>query len=122
MSATIPIWVKPAGWGGVVGVGVVAIIGFSAGWVVTSGTSDEQAERRAEKAVIAALTPVCIAQFRKLSKEEEAIHLVALRKADFWNRGDYIEKQGWATMPGSKKSNAAVAEACAKELLKVVKK
>ena len=31
MSTKIPEWVKPAGWGGIVGAVVVAIIGFSAG-------------------------------------------------------------------------------------------
>jgi hypothetical protein len=122
MSAKIPEWVTPAGWGGVVGVVVVAFIGFSAGWVMTSGTADEQAERRVQKAVMAALTPICVAQFKKLSEEQEAIHLASLEKVDSWKRGDYIEKQGWATMPGSKKPNDEVAEACAKELLKVVKK
>jgi len=121
MSTKIPEWVKPAGWGGIVGAVVVAIIGFSAGWVVTSGTADEQAERQAKQAVIAALTPVCVAQFKKLVEEEETTHLAALEQESSWKQGDYIENQGWATMPGSKEPNAQVADACAEELLKVVK-
>ena len=121
MSAKIPEWVKPAVWGGIVGAVVIAIIGFSASWVVTSGTANEQAERRAQQAVIAAMTPVCVAQFKKLAEEEQVTHLAALEQESSWKQGDYIENQGWATMPGSKEPNAQVADACAEELLKVAK-
>ncbi len=121
MSTKIPEWVKPAGWGGIVGAVVIAIIGFSASCVVTSGTANEQAARRAQQAVIAAMTPVCVAQFKKLAEEEEAIHLAALEQESSWKQGDYIETQGWATMPGSKEPNVEVADACAEELLKVAK-
>ncbi len=121
MNMTIPEWVKPAVWGGIVGAVVIAIIGFSANWVVTSGTANEQAERRAQQAVIAAMTPVCVAQFKKVAKEEQVTHLAALQKESSWQQGDYIEKQGWATMPGSKEPNDEVADACAEELLKAAK-
>ncbi len=121
MSTKIPEWVKPAVWGGIVGAVVIAIGGFSAGWVLTSGTADEQAENRAQKAVIAALTPVCVAQFKKVTQEKQVTHLAALEKESAWQQGDYIEKQGWATMPGSKEPNAQVADACAEELLKIAK-
>ena len=122
MNATIPEWVKPAVWGGIAGAAVIAIVGFSLDWVVTSGTADAQAARRSEQAVIAALTPVCVAQFKKVAKQEQATYLAALAKEDSWERGDYIEKQGWATMPGSTEANDDVAEACAEELLKAAKK
>ena len=122
MSAKVPEWVKPAVWGGIVGAVVIVIIGFSASWVVTSGTANEQAERRAQQAVIAAMTPVCVAQFKKVAKEEQVTHLAALQKESSYQQGDYIEKQGWATMPGSKEPNDKVADACAEELLKAAKK
>ena len=80
------------------------------------------ADNAAEQAVIAALTPVCVAQFKKVAKQEQATYLAALAKEDSWERGDYIEKQGWATMPGSKEPDDEVADACAEELLKVAKK
>ena len=119
MSAKIPVWIKPAVWGGIVGAIAIAIIGFSADWVVTSGTANQQAERRAEQAVIAALTPVCVAQFKKIAKVEQATHLAALQEEGAWQQSDYIEEQGWATMPGSKEPNDEVADACAEALLKV---
>ncbi len=122
MNMNIPEWVKPAVWGGIVGAVVIAIIGFSASWVVTSGTANEQAELRAQQAVIAAMTPVCVAQFKKVAKEEQVTHLAALEEESSWLQGDYIEKQGWATMPGSKEPKRGVADACAEELLKAAKK
>ncbi|MBI2978824.1 MAG: hypothetical protein HYY38_08405 [Rhodospirillales bacterium] len=122
MNTNIPEWVKPAVWGGIAGAVVITIVGFSADWIVTTGAADKQAERRAEQAVIAALTPVCVAQFKKMAKEKQTTHLAALKDENYWQRGDYIEEQGWATMPGSKEPNDEVADACAEELLKVAKK
>ena len=122
MSMNIPEWVKPAVLGGIVGAIVIAIIGFNANWVVTSATAKVQAERQSQQAVMAALTPVCVAQFQKVVKEARATHLAALRKESSWQRGGYIEKQGWATMPGSKEPNDDVAAACAEALLKAAEK
>jgi hypothetical protein len=68
--------------------------------------------------VIAALTPICVAQFKSEPQAEQTSHLAALEKEPSWDRGDYVEKQGWATMPGGKAPNDAVAEACTSELLK----
>ena len=122
MSVKIPEWVKPAVLGGIVGAVVIAIIGFNANWVVTSGTAKVQAERQSQQAVMAALTPVCVAQFKNVVKEAQVTHLAALRKESSWQQGDYIEKQGWATMPGSKEPNDDVADACAVVLLKAAEK
>ncbi len=33
----IPDWIKPAAWGAVLGAVALAIVGFSAGWVVSQG-------------------------------------------------------------------------------------
>jgi hypothetical protein len=35
------------------------------------------------------------------------------------DRGDYIEKQGWATIPGEKKPDSNVAEKCAEMLMQL---
>ena len=121
MNTNIPEWVKPAVGGGIVGAVAIAIIGFSTSWVVTSGTANEQAERRAQQAVIAAMTPVCVAQFKSVAMEEQVTHLAALQEESSWKQGDYIETQGWATMPGSQEPNDEVADACAEELLKAAK-
>ena len=98
---------------------VVAIVAFSAGWVVTSESDARTAQSKSDKAVIAALAPICVAQFKSEPQAEQTTHLAALEKEPSWDRGDYVEKHGWATMPGSKTPNDAVAEACTSQLLKV---
>ena len=122
MNAKIPGWLRPAVWGGVVGVVAVAIVGFGAGWVVTSGSAAEMAKQQGEKAALAALTPICVAQFKGQTPELRTTQLAALKDARSWERGDFVEKQGWATMPGSKEPNDEVAATCATELMKLAAK
>lgn len=122
MNAKIPEWLRPAVWGGVVGVVAVAIVGFGAGWVVTSGSAAEMAKKQGEKAALAALTPICVAQFKGQTPELRTTQLAALKDARSWERGDFVEKQGWATMPGSKEPDDEVAAACATELMKLAAK
>lgn len=106
--------IKPAVWGAMVGAIGVTVIGFSSlGW--TLGTTAEQmANQRAEVAVVAALTPICVAKFK--AQADAATKLVAFKKVSSWNQRSFIEKGGWATMPGSNKPNSGVAEACAGKL------
>lgn len=120
--AKVPQWVKPAIWGGVVGVIACTIVSFSAGWVVTRGSAEQMAQQQQEKAVIAALTPVCVAQFKEQPQDVRTTQLAALKGESSWQRGDFVEKQGWATMPGSKKPDNEVADACATELMKLAAK
>jgi len=122
MNARIPEWFKPAVGGAVAGAIVIAIIGFSAGWVVTSGSAHEMAEQQGEKAVIAALTPICVAQFKGQAQDVRTTKLAALKGESSWARGDFVEKQGWATMPGAKEPEDEVADACATELMKLASK
>src|SRR5947199_9516796 len=58
----IPIWVKPAAWGVVLGSILTMIVGFSYGGWTTSGTALQQAKQRADAAVTAALVPLRAAQ------------------------------------------------------------
>ncbi|KAA0916592.1 hypothetical protein FLO80_07125 [Aquicoccus porphyridii] len=115
----IPTWTKPAVWGAVGGAVGMLIVSLSAGWMVTSGTARQTAEQQTEKAVIAALTPICIAEFRKAATAQQQLHIAALEDESSWEQGDYIEEQGWATLPGQEQPNVDVAEACAEQLLDV---
>lgn len=117
-----PEWFKPGAWGAVIGIAAAVIIGFGAGWVVTSSSAQETAEVRAEQAVLASLTPICVAQFKSQSNPMAEQKLAALEEEDSWQRGDYIAKQGWATMPGSEKPNDEVATACVDQLMKIADK
>ena len=118
----IPVWFKPAAWGAVVGIVAMTIIAFSAGWIVTGSGARQMAEREADQAVIAALTPVCVAKFRGLSQTQQTEHLAALGEESRWSSDDYVEEQGWATMPGAEEPNDEVADACATELRKLAQK
>ena len=88
------------------------LVGFNAGGWVTSTAAQQQITSGARDAVAARLTPICVAQFNldpdKSAKLEE---LKAIKST--WLRPEYVEKQGWATMPGESSPDRAVATACA---------
>ena len=107
---------KPAAWGAGVGAVAIMIVGFSTlGWTLGS-TAEQMASNRAGMAVVAALMPVCVAKFE--AQSGAAAKLVELKKVSSWDQSSFIEKGGWATMPGSDKPNTAVARACAEKLSK----
>lgn len=109
----IPVETKPALWGIAGGAIAMAIVGFSWGGWVTGGKAETDATQRANAAVVVALAPVCVAKFQ--GAPEVAANLAALKKVDSWSQGDFVEKGGWATLPGSNPPDqvSAVAKACA---------
>jgi hypothetical protein len=112
----IPVEAKPAVWGVVFGAVSVAIVGFAWGGWVTGSKSEVRAQLRAATAVTAALAPLCAAKFK--GANDATANMAALQKVDSWSRGEFIEKGGWATMPGaSAEQSADVAKACAALLL-----
>ncbi len=112
-------YIKPFVWGLVVGAIVLLIVIFSAGWVTTSGSAQNKAEEMAEEAVVARLAPICVVQF--LQDPEKDKKLKELKEASSWERGDYVKKQGWATMPGEKEPDSKVADECARRLVELEK-
>ena len=109
--------IKPFVWGMVVGAIVLLIVIFSAGWVVTSGSAQAKAEEMAEKAVVDHLAPICVAQFQQDPNREE--RLKELKEKSSWERADYVEKIGWATMPGAESPARGVADECARRLMEL---
>lgn len=113
----LPIETKPFLWGAVAGAITLAIVGFTWGGWVTSTTVERLAGARADAAVVAALTPICVTQFQ--AGPAARASLAALKAVQSWEQADYVSKGGWATMPGD---NAApsreVAAACAAALIK----
>lgn len=109
----IPAETKPALWGVVGGAILAAITGFTWGGWVTGGTAESTASQRASSAVVAALAPVCVEKFK--SNADVATNLTTLKKTDAWSQGEYVEKGGWATLPGPivPAQVTAVAKACA---------
>ena len=106
--------IKTALWGAVGGGIVLAIIGFAwAGWV-TGSSAQKMAEELAQNTVVARLAPICVEQFNQDSEKDQK--LTTLKETKSWERDDYVEKQGWATMPGENEADSKVAAKCA-ELL-----
>ena len=112
--------IKPFAWGMAVGAIVLLIVVFSAGWVVTSGTAKSEAKLMATNAVMNRLAPIAVAQFMQDPNKEE--RLKELKKLESWganNRSDYVQKQGWATMPGEKQADSGLADECARRLVEL---
>jgi hypothetical protein len=108
---------KPALLGAAGGALVLAIYGFAWGGWVTGASAERTAKERADKAVVAALLPVCVAKFN--SAADVSVHMAALKKINSWEQGSYVEKGGWANMPGTTMVNSDLARACAEALAKV---
>ena len=91
----------------------MAIVGFTWGGWVTGSRAEADATQRANSAVVAALAPVCVEKFKRTA--DVSANLIALKKADSWAQGDFVEKGGWATVSGSSSTDqvSAVAKACA---------
>jgi pimeloyl-ACP methyl ester carboxylesterase len=102
-------------WACVASAVLTMIIGFSWGGWVTGGTARTTAENLAHEAVVKRLAPVCVV----LSGRDpaKAVKLVALKEESPWQRGEFVGKQGWATMPGEQEPDRRVAEACAMLLM-----
>jgi hypothetical protein len=111
-----PAETKPALLGAMAGAVALAFYGFTWGGWVTAGSADKASKQRAESAVVAALVPVCVANFNGAA--DAAVHAAALKKAKSWDQGAYVEKGGWANMPGTTTANTGLARACAEALTK----
>jgi len=115
----IPDKTEPFLWGVTAGAIALAIVGFAWGGWVTGSTAQQLAEARGEKATLASLTPICVAQFQKSPKQKAS--LAALKEIDSWQQGEYVSKGGWATMPGSTaEPSRELAAACAEAIAKLV--
>ncbi len=111
--------IKIGVWAAIGGAILTMIIGFAWGGWVTGGTAQSRSEKMSEDAVANRLAPICVAQFNQDSEKTQKLR--KLEETDNWKRADYIEKQGWATMPGEEKPDSKVAEACVKLLMEINK-
>ena len=90
------------------------VIGFNWGGWVTGGTAKEMMQKSVSSALVSALSPICVDRFQHSA--DAAANLIEFKKVNSWQQGSFIEKGGWATMPGGEGANAAVAESCATTL------
>jgi alpha/beta superfamily hydrolase len=100
--------------GAAAGAVATMIVGFSWGGWITGGAAKELVQKSVNTALVSALSPVCVDKFQRSA--EATANLAELNKVSSWQQGSFIEKGGWATMPGGDSANAAVAQACANML------
>jgi hypothetical protein len=110
----LPTNTKPWIQGAVVGAIAAAIVGFSWGGWVTGGSAVKRVAVASHDATVAALASICADRFR--AQGDAAVKLVELSKVSSWDRGNFIEKSGFALMPGNKTTDSDVARACAETL------
>lgn len=108
-------WSPPQiAWSSIVAAFLLIAVGFSwfgipgFGWVTGGG-----ADRMVQAAVTGRLVPICVAQARQAPTAD----LVALKATGMWERRDFVEEKGWATMPGSSSPETGVATPCVEALL-----
>ena len=109
--------IKPLVGGIAIGAIALLIVIFWAGWVVTSNKAESQGEQMAAEAVVEALAPICVEQFAQDPNKAE--RLEALKEKSSYQRDDYVEEIGWATMPAAESPVRGVADACAKRILEL---
>jgi hypothetical protein len=100
--------------GAAVGAVATLVVGFNWGGWVTGGTAKEMTQRSVSSALVSALSPICVDKFKQSAGADA--NLTELKKVNSWQQGSFIEKGGWATMPGGDAANSAVAQACATTL------
>jgi hypothetical protein len=95
------------------------IIGFTWGGWVRGGTAQRMAEEMSEKAVVDRLAPICVEQFNQDPDKDKK--LKELKELSSYDRDEYVEKQGWATMLGEKEPDNKVADECARRIVELEK-
>lgn len=111
----MPMWIKSMAWGVVLGVAGTMMVGFTwMGWTLGHTTTRLVAEGK-ESAVVAALTPFCVASYMKQPDATEKLALLRADTSEYTQR-DILEKSGFATMPGNTEPTSGVASACVSAL------
>jgi hypothetical protein len=90
------------------------IVGFTWGGWVTGGTARSMAAAAAASGRDELVATICVDRFR--AGRDAHSQLAALKELQGWNRGAFIEKGGWATMPDKAKPASMAARLCADQL------
>jgi hypothetical protein len=95
--------------GAAAGAVATIVIGFSwGGWALGSKV-DKVASERSERAVVAALAPVCADKFRALPDADAK--KAVLSKLESWKRREEFPKE-FVTLPGESYPSSALVDAC----------
>ena len=101
---------------GLVGATIFFVILFTHGSVwFNPWAAEALAKKAADAAVVTALAPVCVDQFKRAN--DASANLAALKKiTSEYDQETFVTKGGWATMPGSDSPRYGVAKLCAQML------
>jgi hypothetical protein len=97
--------------GSAVGVVATLVVGFGWGGWMLGSSARALADSTATSAVAAAIAPICVEQFQHSA--DATANLAALKKTSTWEQAAFVEKGGWAVMPGEKSVDEGVPQACA---------
>ena len=109
--------IKLGFWSAIGGAIVLAIVGFSWGGWVTGGTAQKMAAEMTSAAMVDRLAPLCLVRFNQDPEKEQKLEV--LKNTRSWQRKDYVEKQGWATLSSETKPDSPVATECANRILQI---
>ncbi|MEN8750479.1 hypothetical protein [Marivita sp.] len=109
-----PEWLKSRIYGAVIGADFVGVIGFSWGFWVTGGTSNDSAVAMFSNDVVASMVSVCLDMAR--SDLAWADKLTTIRAASTHEKRSAVMTAGHATRPGTDAPDRDIAKACLKEL------
>jgi hypothetical protein len=116
----IPAQTKPAVWGAVGGAILTLILGFYWGGWQTTSSANKMANEQSGIKVIAALAPFCVDRFLKSADATQSVELQKLTTN--YERGSFLEKAGYTSLPGSTETNWGVGRACGDLLAAAAKK
>lgn len=111
----IPVWIKPALYGAVVGGILVAIVGFTWGGWVTGGSAEKSAADAASASRADLAAAVCVENF--LADDGARAKLAELQAASSFQQRTFVEEGGWAVMPDSDTGTRQAATLCARMLM-----
>jgi hypothetical protein len=94
------------------------VVGFTWGGWTTAGTARSMADAAAASARDELAAAVCVARFQAAG--DAPAQLVALKALGSWDRGSFVQKGGWATMPDKAEPAKGVARLCADRLVTLV--
>lgn len=97
---------------------LTVVIGFTWGGWVTGGTAQAMAEDASKDAYAQLAAAVCVARFT--AEPDAQAQLTQLKQiSSSYRQRDFVEKGGWAVMPGSESIDRNAARLCAQELSKL---
>lgn len=102
-------------WSCLASVIATIIVGFAWGGWVTGGSAAQRAASAASNARAELAAQVCVERFER--SPTAAVELASLKKTDEWERGSFMKKGGWVTLPGMTTPVSGAADLCAEKLV-----